>query len=197
MQWSEMLQQVQTMMSVKRWTHTLGVVQLAGELAACYGLDVEQAKVAALLHDRARDWSPAQLLKKADDFAIVVTEVDRLQPELLHGPVAAALAPMEFSVSDPDAVEAIRWHTTGKPYMADLAKVIYIADSLEPGRDYPGVTALRTQMKQGLDEAYLAVMDHTLTYLVANRKLIHPISIEARNQLLVTRGERKTINASQ
>ncbi len=187
MDWTKSYTMVKETLSERRFRHTLGVMDLAEKLAMNYNVEIEKARLAALLHDCARGWPEWQLLKKAEDFAIVVTEIDRSQPELLHAPIAAELARREHGVSDPAVVEAIRWHTTGHEQMDDLAKIIYVADSLELGREYPGVDRLRQEMYTGLDQICLSVLNHTLSYLLETDKLIHPQSIRARNELLLQR----------
>ncbi len=184
MEWTALYAVAQETMSERRFAHTLGVVELATKLAQNYRLDPEKARLAALLHDWVRGWPGERLLKKAKDFAIVVTEIDKVQPDLLHGPIAAEVVRREYGITDHDLLEAIRWHTTGHVGMGALAKVIYVADSLESGRDYPGVEPMRAMMLNGLDDIYLAVLQHTLFYLLETAQLIHPESILVRNQLL-------------
>jgi predicted HD superfamily hydrolase involved in NAD metabolism len=118
-------------------------METAGKLAALHGADVRAAEVAGLLHDNARDLSGGELLALCPRFGIAPCEAERLMPCLLHGPVGAGLAKERFGIADERVADAIRWHTTGKADMAPLAKIIFVADAIEPGRDYAGVETAR------------------------------------------------------
>lgn len=174
-------------LSAKRLKHSEGVSQSAAELAKRFGEDVEQAKLAGLLHDCARGLSSNNLLQMADAFAIVVQDVERCQPVLLHAPVGAYLAQHEYGVTDPQMLKAIARHTTGGRDMTTLEKIIYLADCIEPGRDFPGIDELRRLAAADLNAAMLAAFDQSLCYVIERGLLIHPATIEGRNFLLQTR----------
>ena len=109
----------------------------------------------------------------------------RAQPALLHGPVGAKVAAAEFGVDDVKILEAIALHTTGGAGMGLLARIVYLADAIEPGRSYPGVDVLRNLAKTSLERALLAALDDSIAFIVARRGLIHPGTVEARNWLLL------------
>ncbi|MBR5756404.1 MAG: nicotinate-nucleotide adenylyltransferase [Firmicutes bacterium] len=125
-----------------RYRHTEGVVETARKLAARYDEDLEKAEIAAWFHDAFRD-------------------VGNLE----HGPVAADKITEMFGVTDPDIINAIRFHTTGHPGMSRLEKIIYVADCLEPGRDYNGIEFLRSIMYKDLDEVLYELMIRTRSYV--------------------------------
>ena len=135
---------VEANVKATRLEHTKGVVETAKKLAVRYDVDPKKAEIAAWFHDSFRDAG-----------------------NLEHGPLAAEKIQELFGVDDPEILEAIRNHTTGHPNMSKLDKVIYIADSLEPGRDYPGVAELRKIMYVDLDECLYQLMTHTRDYVLS------------------------------
>lgn len=169
----------------KRLKHSLGVSEAAAELACCYGADVAKARLAGLLHDCAREMSNNILLQTAEAFGIVVNDVERREPMLLHAPVGAFIAARDYGVDDPEVLRAITWHTTGGPVMSLLDNVIFLADFIEPGRSFSGVDKLRRAAESSLQAALLAAYDQTLEYLITKRGLIHPATVEGRNALLL------------
>ncbi|NPV90206.1 MAG: HD domain-containing protein [Firmicutes bacterium] len=171
-------------MSPARWSHTLGVVEDAVRLARLWEADPYKAELAALLHDLVRDWTPESILSIAEAAGIVSDPVERMYPDLLHGPVAAFLAATQWGVNDREVIDAIALHTLGAEKMTTLAKIIYLADLVEPGRDYPGVERLRELVEKDLDRAMLAGFDQTLRYCLERGKMLHPRTINARNALL-------------
>ncbi len=171
-------------LSPSRLAHTRGVVKAAQDLARRFGADEEKARLAAILHDGAKNLEGPRLLSLARQEGIIVDIVQQQAPDLLHGPVAAALARREVNVQDEAVLHAVAVHTTGAPDMSALDKVIYLADYVEPGRDFPGVEALRQAADRDLDRAVLQAMDGTLRYVIDRGRLIHPLTVEARNWLL-------------
>ena len=123
-------------LSAKRYGHTLRVADTAEDLARVHGLDRGRARLAALLHDAAREMPSEEFLGLADSWNLPVGQPERESPKLLHGPVAAELARRELGVDDGDVLEAIRVHTVGQPGMDPLALVLFVADKIEPARQY-------------------------------------------------------------
>ncbi len=181
----KVLDKLRKQLPPKRLAHSLGVSETAAELAAKYGADVAKARLAGLLHDCARGMPNNLLLKVAAESGIVVLGVEQLEPVLLHAPVGAFIARRDYGVDDPEVLAAIRWHTTGGPGMSLLDEIIFLADYIEPGRSFPGVERIRALAAASLPEALLAAYDQTLRYLLAEGGLIHPATVEGRNDLLV------------
>lgn len=170
-----------------RLPHVLGVRDEAVALAARFGVDREQAALAALLHDIAKAWSDEDLLRAAREFGILVDIVERHQPGLLHGPVGAELARREFGVTDAAVLQAIRLHTTGDKDMTALDQVVFLADLTEPGRTFPGVDELRRIAETDLPGAVLAALRINLEYAMRRGWLIHARSVAAYNWLVAGR----------
>lgn len=131
-------------LSDKRYDHTLRVAETAVRLARAHGLDEERVRLAALLHDAARETPGEEFLRLAEEWEIRIGEFERENPKLLHGPVAAELARRKLGIKDEEVLDAIRVHTTGSPGMSPLALALYVADKIEPDRDYPSVEYLRS-----------------------------------------------------
>lgn len=168
-------------LSAQRFQHVEGVVKTAAELAARHGADVAKARLAAWLHDIAREWPAERLAEYARRMGVPDEFGD--DPLLWHGPVAAALASAWFGVEDEDVANAIRYHTTGRAGMSTLEMVVFLADAIEPGREYPGVDHLRALAETDLLRAVAEAIDATISYLIATHRNIVPLTVVARNDL--------------
>lgn len=173
-----------------RLAHSEAVATTAVELAQRYGADAERARLAGLVHDAARCFEAGQLLKMAADFGIVVSSLEKCAPvALLHGPVAAAWLPGETGLDDATVLHAIAVHTTGCPGMSLLDRIIYLADYIEPGRPYTGAVRARAAAWSSLRDALRIAFDESLSYLMARGEPIHPLTVEARNDLLLEQAD--------
>lgn len=173
---------VRERLTPKRYRHTLGVEEMAAQMALRFGEDEQDARVAALLHDVTKRLSTGEQLKLCEHYGIIANYSES-ETALLHADTAAAVAKDEFGVSQRVA-SAIASHTTGAPNMAALDKIIYLADCIEPGRDYPGVDRLRQLCQTDLDEAMICALQHTIRYVQAQGKTPNPRSQQALNQLI-------------
>jgi predicted HD superfamily hydrolase involved in NAD metabolism len=167
-------------LSEKRYTHTLRVADTVERLADLHGLDPKKARLAALLHDSAREVGKEELLRVADEEDIATSELERERPVLLHGPVAAELVRKDLGVEDGEVLEAVRAHTTGEPGMGPLALALYVADKIEPGRDQPGVEGLRKLALEDLCKAAMAALEDSISY---NERRGHPSDPKSRRTL--------------
>jgi predicted HD superfamily hydrolase involved in NAD metabolism len=168
-----------------RIEHVLRVEQMAAELAAQHGLDSDKAAQAGLMHDLAKYFQPSLLLEMAESRDLPIDPVAQLNPHLLHADVSAIVAQTEFGVHDPEILAAIANHTLGKPAMTALSCVVFLADSLEPGRgDDPTLEKLRQASQQDLTRAVWLTSNHTLQQLIATDRLIHPQAVATRNWFL-------------
>jgi predicted HD superfamily hydrolase involved in NAD metabolism len=120
-----------------RYAHTLRVARLAESLARAHGEDTSCARVAGMLHDLARLYSNDEVVAACRERAMVIDEFEREHPVVLHARVGAELAREHFGVTDERVLSAIRLHTLAGPRMSPLDEILYLADGLEPGRDYP------------------------------------------------------------
>ncbi|NLY30572.1 MAG: HD domain-containing protein [Firmicutes bacterium] len=180
-------ERLRELISEERYLHSLGVADTAADLAERWGESVEKARIAGLVHDCGKSSSRNILLKRVLEFGIVMDEIEETEPQLLHGHVSAELALREFGIDDEEVLSSIRYHTTGRVSMSLLEKIIYLADYIEPGRDFPGVDELRELAGQDLDMAVLRAMDLTLIHVIQRGLLIHPRTVAARNWLIRSR----------
>ena len=177
-------------LSVKRYTHSVGVANTSAKLAGMFNGDIERSYIAGLLHDYAREMPKSDLLELAMEHQLSSDTVDLLQPSLLHGPVGAWMLQEQGIIQDQTILNAIRWHTTGHPEMDQVARIVYIADYIEPNRDFPGVDVLRQITYRDLNLGVLAGLDHTMGYLIQQNGYLHPLSVATRNRLLEERNDR-------
>lgn len=164
-------------LDAKRFEHTLGVAYTAAALAMCHGEDLFKAQVAGLLHDCAKCMSNEKKLEICEKHHIKVTEVERENPFLLHAKVGSYLAGKRYHVEDEDILNAVLNHTTGRPEMSRLEKIIYIADYIEPGRKHaPNLSQVRELAFHDLDKALLQILEDTLDYLQSIESPIDPLT---------------------
>jgi predicted HD superfamily hydrolase involved in NAD metabolism len=166
-------------LSDKRYAHTLRVAETAERLAGLHDLDPKKARLAAFLHDAAREMGKDELLRIAGEEGIDVGELEREQPILLHGPVAANLARRELGVKDGEVLEAVRAHTTGEPGVGALALALFVADKIEPDRDQAGVEGLRKLALDDLRQAATVALDGSISHNERRGKQTHPKSRRA------------------
>lgn len=154
-------------LSAGRYTHTLGVAYTAASLAMAHGEDMEKAMTAGLLHDCAKAMHGSELVAICEKGHLSMNTAERNNPTaLLHAKAGAYLAEHKYSVSDGDILNAIRYHTTGRPDMSKLEKIIYIADYIEPGRkQLAELEMIRRIAFQDLDWTMEKILANTLAYL--------------------------------
>ena len=166
----------------KRIPHVLGTEQEAIRLAERYGADVEKARVAALLHDCTKRLDMEEQLDLCRQYGIRLDALEQQALKLLHAKTGAAIARDVFGVDD-EIYRAIWWHTTGHAGMTLLEKIMYLADYIEPSRDFPGVDKLRAVCYKDLDEGLLMGLEMTIEEMTSMGNPVHHATIEARDAL--------------
>lgn len=157
---------LQKELTKKRYTHTLGVSYTAAALAMKHGYDIKKAQVAGLLHDCAKCNTDEKMLEKCKKNKIMITDVEKRNPYLLHAKLGACLAKKQYGIEDEEILSAIAYHTTGKPAMSELEKIVFISDYIEPNRkEIRGLPQIRKIAFENLDEAVFMILDNTLLYL--------------------------------
>ncbi|NHC33447.1 bis(5'-nucleosyl)-tetraphosphatase (symmetrical) YqeK [Scytonema millei] len=168
-----------------RIDHILRVEQMAVELAEHHRQNVEKAAMSGLMHDLAKYFKPAKLLEMARAEGLEIDPVMELHPHLLHADVSAIVARDTFGVQDEEVLQGIANHTLGRPEMTELSCIVFLADSIEPGRgDTPELKALRQMSYQNLSQAVWRTCDYSLKFLIETHCLIHPRTIATRNWFL-------------
>lgn len=175
-------------LKAKRVAHVLGTEATAEKLAERYGADVEKARRAALLHDCTKKLTMPEQLALCERYAIALDPLERQALKLLHAKTGAAIARDVFGVDD-EVYSAILWHTTGRAGMTTLEKVIYLADYIEPTRDFDGVDALRERVWDDLDRGLLMGLEMTVEEMQAMGNPIHGNTLAARDYLKETMHE--------
>ncbi|MCI5721661.1 MAG: bis(5'-nucleosyl)-tetraphosphatase (symmetrical) YqeK [Firmicutes bacterium] len=176
-------------LSEKRRIHTEGVRKTAVMLAEKYGEDVDKAEVAALCHDMYRGINIDLLNDYVNQLGLDKKYLDN--PNLAHGKIAAVMIKKEYGIDDQDIINAVSFHTTGRAGMSELEKIIYLADAIEPGRDYPSVNQLREAVDRGLDEALIMSLERTIEYVRQQGHFLDEDTLKARDYYLK---EEKPIN---
>ena len=150
----------------KRYEHTLGVAYTAANLAFVYGYDEKKALVAGLLHDSAKCLTHQKRISVCKKNQIEISTVEKQNPVLLHAKVGAFYAKEKYGVRDTDILNAILYHTTGRPNMSLLDKIIYVADFTEPHRKkLPNLDEIRKKAFEDIDLAIYMILESSLKYL--------------------------------
>ena len=161
----------------KRYEHTLGVAYTATSLAMKYGESIKKAYLAGLLHDCAKCMSDKKKIAICTKHNITMTETEQKNPFLLHAKVGRFVAMHSYGVDDEDILNAIENHTTGRPNMSPLEKIIFIADYIEPNRkEAPNLEQIRKKAFENLDEALVIILHDTLQYLQKKSHDIDPMT---------------------
>ena len=171
-----------SMIRAKRIAHVQGTEEEAVRLAQRWGADEEKARRGAILHDCTKYLTMEEQLQLCRKYGIVLDDLEQQAVKLLHAKTGACVARDVYGVSD-DVYEAIFWHTTGKADMTLLEKILYIADYMEPNRDFPGVERLRTLAYQDLDQAVLAGCEMSIQEMKDRGLPVHPNTVRARDWL--------------
>lgn len=161
----------------KRFAHTLGVEFTAAALAMRYQADVTDAQIAGLLHDCAKCLTDEKRVSICEKHQIPMTDIERRNPFLLHAKVGEYLAREKYGITNPDILNAIRFHTTGRENMSLLERIVFVADYIEPGRrQAPNLTEIRQLVFTDLDAAMLKILEDTLSYLRATGGELDPMT---------------------
>ena len=189
-------EKLRQMLSPKRYAHSIHVMEASRKLAEKYGEDAEQAALAGLIHDCARDLRKTETFALCSKYGIMTDDIMERQPELLHGKVGSYLARELFGVNSPRVLTAVTHHTMGCEGMDKLCCILFVADYIEAGRSFPGVDALRTTADESLEKAVIACLDQTIAFILGKGGLLHPQTVATRNWALEQLAE-KSGNSEQ
>ena len=179
---------VRSRLSDKRYEHTINVKKMAVKLAKHYGTDPEQAALAALLHDAAKEL-PKDEMRAMQAYPEYAQGGEARPTPVWHGICAAILARTEWGVTDEAVLSAIACHTAGKAGMTQLDKILYLADMTSAERDWPGVEKLRKLEMKDLDAAMLAALKQTNGFVLSEGKPLDPESKAAYEDILAHSGQ--------
>lgn len=160
-----------------RYEHTLGVMYTAGSMAMCHNADMDQAMTAGILHDCAKCIPDDKKIRLCDKYHLNISDAEYANPSLIHAKLGAFMAAHKYHIDDKEVIEAIACHTTGKPHMSTLDKIIYIADYIEPGRcEAPNLTKIRQLAFEDLDECLYKILTDSLDYLAKKDAVLDPMT---------------------
>lgn len=163
----------------KRMEHSLGVEYTAACMAMCYEEDVEKAAIAGLLHDCAKYVPSNEKIRKCKKYKLPISNFELQNPELLHAKLSAMYAKERYEVEDEKILSAIMYHTTGKPEMSQLEKIIYIADFIEPNRKMVReMEQIRKEAFTDLDKCLIHIIRNVLDYLEQTNSIVDDITLQ-------------------
>ncbi len=161
----------------ERYQHTLGVMYTAASLAMCHNADLHKAMVAGLLHDCAKCVPNSEKMKLCKQYGLKLTKAEKDNPSLVHAKLGAAIAADKYGIKDQDILNAISSHTTGRPGMSLLEKIIYIADFIEPNREeLPSMPDLRYLAFHDINQCLYRMLGNSLIYLNSKEAMIDPMT---------------------
>ena len=173
-----------------RYEHSLSVSFTCMNLAMRYGYDLDKAELVGLMHDCGKRYSDDIILKKCIKHGIEVTEAELNALPVLHAKYGAWLAEHKYQITDREILDAIGCHTTGKPDMTVLDKILYIADYIEPRRfKAENLPLIRRLAYENLDETMYAILSGTLEYLDKKGGSIDPMTVEAYEYFKEMKGD--------
>ena len=175
-----LLAKMETVMPEKRLRHCLGVEKAARELAERFGLDVEKAGLAGLLHDYAKKVSDEDFLSLIDKYRLDL-DLKKWGNNVWHGMVGIYKIQEDLGIEDAEILRAIEIHTVGSSTMSELDKVVYVADYIEHNRDFPGVDKARELAKRSLNQAVAYETARTVEHLAHKGMPIYPRTLETYN----------------
>lgn len=162
----------------ERFEHTVGVMYTAASLAMRFGADIQKALTAGLLHDCGKYCSVYDQIKLCGKYGIELTKSELDMPALIHAKLGAYLAEHEYGIKDPEILNAVAYHTTGRPGMSMLEKIVYIADYIEPNRrEIPGLGEIRGIVFQDIDRAVCLSAERTVSYLKDGGNAVDPMTV--------------------
>ena len=162
----KMLSRLKSKINDRRLEHSLGVEYTAACMAMVYGADIEKARIAGLLHDYAKCLPTKEKLEKARKHKLAISKFEESNPDMLHGKLGAYYAKARYEVDDDEILDAITYHTTGRPNMTLLDKIIFVADYIEPNRkELKDMDIIRREAFVDLDKCVIHILKNTLDYL--------------------------------
>ena len=187
MELEEILEDAKKILSKERYIHCLGTMERAEELAKIYNEDIEKAKKVGIAHDIAKEMSKEESLKYIKESNIIIDDIERKTPYLLHGKIGADISKKKYGF-DKKMQEAILYHTTGNPKMDLFAKIIFVADKTEKNRikENINIDYEKDMSNKDIDKAMVYILEESIKKNINKKVLIHPDSLLTRNQLIIT-----------
>ena len=175
-------------LSEKRFLHSMGVAKTARTIAEKIGADADKAYLAGLVHDVAKEMSFEEMINVCKKGEVVPDRIELQNKALLHAPAGAALLE-SLGITDADIKNAVRFHTVGRCGMSLLEKIIYLADMIEPSRQYPEVEALREMAEEDFYMAFVNALKFSIIWNMEKGRVVHEGTLHAYNEITEERNE--------
>ena len=176
--------QIKELLNQKRYIHSKNVSITAAKLAEIYHADPEKAAILGLVHDCAKDFTLSKQKQMLEQYKILLNKYELRMPGIWHSYIGSDMARDYFDINDEEMLEAIYYHSTAKEQLSILAKILYVADKIEPNRKMFGVNSARKEARKNINQTMLILLNREILHLVQQDKLIHPNTIKARNSIL-------------
>ena len=180
----EIRKYAKSVLSEKRFVHTVNVAEEAKRLARIWGADCEAAYLAGMAHDIAKEIPFDDVFTMLEGYGYVMDACEEESPAILHAPLGAYILEDKFEIKNCEILNAIRYHTTGRCDMTLLEKIIYIADFTEPGRKYPQAKMVREISEENLEKAVLVQADEVIKFVIERGNTLHNSTVKMRNYYL-------------
>ncbi len=176
---TKLRKEVKKVLDKDRYQHTLGVMYTSASMAMSHGADIEKAMAAGVLHDCAKCYSTEEKYKLCKKYDMQLSKFEKENPSLLHARLGARMAEDVYGIHDQDIINAIRYHTTGRPNMSLLEKIVYISDYIEPWRpELPNMEDVRYLAFRDIDQCLSLMLGDSLKYLNSRNITIDPLTRE-------------------
>ncbi|WP_318721307.1 bis(5'-nucleosyl)-tetraphosphatase (symmetrical) YqeK [Treponema sp.] len=172
--------------SESRYAHSVRTAQMCEKICEHYGMEGRRGYLCGIAHDMCKKMDDSLLIKLASKDGRPITAIEKDKPALLHGRAAAVKIKQDFGIEDPEVIEAIANHTFGGEKLCDLAKALYIADKIEPGREHVTREYLEKLFTLSLDGMAYAVLKESIDYLTKKGKKISPVTMDFYKELKKT-----------
>lgn len=179
---------IRSRLSDYRFYHSVCVAEAAVQLAERFGADVEQAYVAGILHDVMKEEEPSVQRAYIEKAGERMSDLEIRIGKVYHQMSGAAYVRLELGITDPDILNAIRYHTTARRDMSLLEQIIYLADFISADRHYKDVETMRAKVDEGLEPGMFYALTYTITDLARQGRPIHPDTVDTYNWVLERRG---------
>lgn len=176
---NRILPKIKKRLTQKRFEHTLRVEKMAIQLAEIHGGNIYDVSLAALLHDNAKNYSHDKKLRLCSKYDVVLSKAEEANIDLVHSKLGGVLAKEKYHIDNQEIIDAIKYHTTGRPRMTTTEKIIYIADFIEPGRkEFPGMLKARELAQDDLNTALVKILMLTINHIIDRGHIIDSITEE-------------------
>lgn len=168
---------LETKLKEERYIHTLGVMYTAASMAMRHGADIQKSMTAGLLHDCGKYCDVNEQIRLCRKHDIELSDAELEVPALIHAKLGTYLARQEYGITDSEILNAITYHTTGRPSMTIVEKIVYLADYIEPGRKkIPGLSEVRAAAFDDIDSAVRMTAESTLAFLKRAGRKVDPMT---------------------